>query len=100
LLLTNRPAPPARQVIHAYTPRMNDAQRHAEAIQSFGLDALAGTVSLSVDPDAVLSVLARTLGAALRPRPPGHPATTLPPTTPRAGSATPAGPSPTAAQRS
>jgi len=80
LLLTNRPAPPARQVIHAYARRMNGEQRLAEAIQSFGLDALAGAVSLSVDLDIVLSVLAHTLCAALRHRLPGYHA---PPDTPQ-----------------
>jgi hypothetical protein len=72
LLVTNRPALPARQVIQSYARRMNVEQRLAEAIQSFGLDALAGTVPLNVDLDVVLSVLAHTLCAALRRRLPGH----------------------------
>ena len=51
---------------------MNIEQRLAEAIQSFGLDALAGAVPLNVDLDVVLSVLAHTICAALRRRLPGY----------------------------
>ncbi len=76
LLITNRPALPARQVIHAYARRMNIEQRLAEAIQSFGLDALAGAVPLNADLDVVLSVLAHTVCAALRRRLPGYHAAT------------------------
>jgi hypothetical protein len=76
LLITNRPALPARQVIQAYARRMNIEQRLAEAIQSFGLDALAGAVPLNVDLDVVLSVLAHTVCAALRRRLPGYHAAT------------------------
>ena len=72
LLITNRPALPARQLIQAYARRMNIEQRLAEAIQSFGLDALAGAVPLNVDLDVVLSVLAHTVCAALRRRLPGY----------------------------
>jgi hypothetical protein len=72
LLITNRPALPARQVIQSYARRMNIEQRLAEAIQSFGLDALAGAVPLNVDLDVVLSVLAHTVCAALRSRLPGY----------------------------
>ena len=54
---------------------MNIEQRLAEAIQSFGLDAL-GAVPLNVDLDIVLSVLAHTLCAALRRRLPGYHAAT------------------------
>jgi hypothetical protein len=72
LLITNRTALPARQVIQTYSRRMNIEQRLAEAIQSFGLDALAGAVPLNVDLDVVLSVLAHTLCAALRRRLPGY----------------------------
>jgi Transposase DDE domain group 1 len=72
LLITNRPALPARQVIQTYARRMNIEQRLAEAIQSFSLDALAGTVPLNVDLDVVLCVLAHTLCAALRRRLPGY----------------------------
>ena len=68
LLITNRTALPARQVIQAYARRMNIEQRLAEAIQSFSLDALAGAVPLNTDLDVVLSVLAHTLCAALRRR--------------------------------
>lgn len=72
LLITNRPALPARQIIQTYARRMNIEQRLAEAIQSFGLDALAGAVPLNVDLDVVLSVLAHTLCSALRRRLPGY----------------------------
>jgi hypothetical protein len=72
LLITNRPALPARQVIQSYARRMNIEQRLAEAIQSFSLDALAGAVPLNIDLDVVLSVLAHTLCAALRRRLPGY----------------------------
>jgi hypothetical protein len=72
LLITNRPHMPARQVISSYARRMNIEQRLAEAIQSFGLDALAGAVPLNVDLDVVLSVLAHTVCAALRRRLPGY----------------------------
>jgi hypothetical protein len=72
LLITNRPALPARQVIQAYARRMNIEQRLAEAIQTFSLDALAGAVPLNIDLDVVLSVLAHTLCAALRRRLPGY----------------------------
>ena len=72
LLVTNQAALPARQVIQTYARRMNIEQRLAEAIQSFGLDALAGAVPLNVDLDVVLSVLAHTICAALRRRLPGY----------------------------
>jgi hypothetical protein len=68
LLITDRPQLPARQVISSYSRRMNIEQRLAEAIQSFGLDALAGAVPLNVDLGVVLSVLAHTVCAALRRR--------------------------------
>jgi hypothetical protein len=72
LLITNRPQLPARQVIQSYARRMNIEQRLAEAIQSFGLDALASAVPLNVDLDVVLSVLAHTVCAARRRRLPGY----------------------------
>ena len=78
LLITNRPALPARHVIQTYARRMNIEQRLAEAIQSFGLDALAGAVPLNVDLDVVLSVLAQTVCAALRRRHPRHPPAPVP----------------------
>jgi hypothetical protein len=55
---------------------MNIEQRLAEAIRSFGLDALAGAVPVNVDLDVVLSVLAHTICAALRRRLPGYHAAT------------------------
>ena len=77
----HQPAPaPAPQVIGSYARRMNIEQRLAEAIQSFGLDALAGAVPLNVDLDVVLSVLAHTVCAALRRRLPGHRHPRHPPT--------------------
>jgi len=72
LLITNRELIPAKQVIETYSRRMNIEQRLAEAIRSFGLDALAGAVPLNVDLDVVLSVLAHTVCAALRRRLPGY----------------------------
>ncbi|MGH3096416.1 MAG: hypothetical protein ACRDMV_10520 [Streptosporangiales bacterium] len=76
LLITNRPQLPARHIICAYARRMNIEQRLAEAIRSFGLDALAGAVPLNVDLNVdlgvVLTVLAHTLCAALRRRLPGY----------------------------
>jgi len=72
LLITNRTALPARQVIGTYARRMNIEQRLAEAIQAFSLDALAGAVPLNVDLDVALSVLAHTVCAALRRRLPGY----------------------------
>jgi hypothetical protein len=76
LLITNDPAAPARTVIQAYARRMNIERRLAEAIRSFGLDALSGAVPLNVDLDVVLSVLAHTVCAALRRRLPGYHAAT------------------------
>jgi hypothetical protein len=72
ILITNNRASPTKQVITAYARRMNIEQRLAEAIRSFGLDALAGAVPLNVDLDVVLSVLAHTVCAALRQRIPGY----------------------------
>jgi transposase-like protein len=72
LLITNRELLPAKQLIETYSRRMNIEQRLAEAIRSFGLDALAGAVPLNVDLDVVLSVLAHTVCAALRRRLPGY----------------------------
>jgi hypothetical protein len=72
LLITNRDLLPAKQIIETYSRRMNLEQRLAEAIRSFGLDALAGAVPLNVDLDVVLSVLAHTVCAALRRRLPGY----------------------------
>lgn len=72
LLITNRNLLPAKQIIQTYSRRMNIEQRLAEAIRSFGLDALAGAVPLNIDLDVVLSVLAHTVCAALRRRLPGY----------------------------
>ncbi len=72
LLISNRDLLPAKQVIETYARRMNIEQRLAEAIRSFGLDALAGAVPLNVDLDVVLSVLAHTVCTALRRRLPGY----------------------------
>ena len=84
LLITNRPALPARQVIQSYARRMNIEQRLAEAIKSFSLDALAGAVPLNVDLDVVLSVLAPpsaprcATGCPLRLGHPRHPPAPIP----------------------
>jgi hypothetical protein len=74
LLITNDSTAMARKIIESYSRRMNIEQRLAEAIQSFGLDALAGAVPLNVDLDVVLSVLAHThtICVALRRRLPGY----------------------------
>ena len=79
LLITNNGAAPARKIIESYARRMNIEQLLAEAIQSVGLDALAGAVPLNVDLYVVLCVLAHTTCAALRRRLPGyHTATPTP----------------------
>jgi len=72
ILVTNDLTSPAKKIIESYARRMNIEQRLAEAIRSFGLDALAGAVPLNVDLDVVLSVLAHTVCAALRRRLPGY----------------------------
>ncbi len=72
LLITNDGTTPARKIVESYSRRMNIEQRLAEAIRSFGLDALAGAVPLNVDLDVVLSILAHTICAALRRRLPGY----------------------------
>jgi hypothetical protein len=72
ILITNQHTMPAKQIIETYSRRMNIEQRLAEAIRSFGLDALAGAVPLNIDLDVVLSVLAHTVCAALRRRIPGY----------------------------
>jgi len=72
ILITNQHTTPAKQIIETYSRRMNIEQRLAEAIRSFGLDALAGAVPLNIDLDVVLSVLAHTVCAALRRRLPGY----------------------------
>jgi hypothetical protein len=72
ILITNDRDLPAKPVIERYAKRMNIEQRLAEAIRSFGLDALAGAVPLNVDLDVVLSVLAHTVCAAVRRRLPGY----------------------------
>ena len=84
LLITNRDALPAKQVIETYARRMNIEQRLAEAIRSFGLDAFAGAVPLNIDLDVVLCVLAHTVCTALQRRLPGY--ATATPTPCNAGS--------------
>jgi hypothetical protein len=69
---TNNHNKTAKTLIERYAQRMNIEQRLAEAIRSFGLDALAGAVPLNVDLDVVLSVLAHTVCAALRRRLSGY----------------------------
>jgi len=72
IIVSNDRDLPAKPVIEHYARRMIIEQRLAEAIRSFGLDALAGAVPLNVDLDIVLSVLAHTVCAALRRRLPGY----------------------------
>jgi hypothetical protein len=72
ILITNQHSMPAKQVIETYSRRMNIEQRLAEAIRSFHLDALTGAVTLNIDLDVVLTILAHTLCAALRRRIPGY----------------------------
>jgi hypothetical protein len=71
-LITNDRDRSVKALIERYAHRMNIEQRLAEAIRSFGLDALAGAVALNIDLDVVLSVLAHTVCAALRRRLPGY----------------------------
>jgi hypothetical protein len=72
ILITNDRDRTPKALIERYAQRMNIEQRLAEAIRSFGLDALAGAVPLNIDLDVVLSVLAHTVCAALRRRLPGY----------------------------
>jgi hypothetical protein len=72
ILITNDRDRTPKTLIERYAKRMDIEQRLAEAIRSFGLDALAGAVPLNVDLDVVLSVLAHTVCAALRRRLPGY----------------------------
>ena len=72
ILITNDRDRAHKALFERYAQRMNIEQRLAEAIRSFGLDALAGAVPLNVDLDVVLSVLAHTVCAALRRRLPGY----------------------------
>jgi hypothetical protein len=72
ILITNDRHRAAKALIERYAKRMDIEQRLAEAIRSFGLDALAGTVPLNIDLDVVLCVLAHTVSAALRRRLPGY----------------------------
>lgn len=72
ILITNDHDRTPKALIQRYAQRMNIEQRLAEAIRSFGLDALAGAVPLNVDLDVCLSVLAHTVCVALRRRLPGY----------------------------
>ena len=72
ILITNQHTTPAKQIIETYSRRMNIEQRLAEAIRSFGLDALTGAVPFNIDLDVVLPVLAHSVCAALRRRLPGY----------------------------
>lgn len=72
ILITNDTDTPAKNIIETYARRMNIEQPFAEAIRSFGLDALAGAVPLNVDHDVVLTVLAHTVCNALRRRLPSY----------------------------
>jgi hypothetical protein len=72
ILITNDLHRTPKALVERYAKRMDIEQRLAEAIRSFGLDALAGAVPLNVDLDVVLCVLAHTACAALRRRLPGY----------------------------
>ena len=72
MIITNDRVISVKALIERYARRMTIEQRLAEAIRSFGLDALAGAVPLNIDLDVVLSVLAHTICAALRRRLPGY----------------------------
>ena len=71
VIITNSTQTTAKHIIERYAQRMNIEQRLAEAIRSFHVDALAGSVPLNVDLD-VLTVLAGAVCAALRRRLTGY----------------------------
>ena len=73
LLISNRDALPAKQVIETYARRMNIEQRprRSHPLPSASTPSHSA-VPLNVDLDIVLSVLAHTVCAALRRRLPGY----------------------------
>jgi transposase len=72
VIITNDHQATTRHLIGPYARRMTIEQRLAEIIRAFCADALSSTVSLNVDLDIMLAVLAQALLAALRARLPGY----------------------------
>jgi hypothetical protein len=72
VIITNHLEATPKFLLERYARRMTIAQRLAEAIRSFHLDALSSAVPLNVDLDVVLSVLAGAVCSALRRRLPGY----------------------------
>ena len=72
VIITNDDDLSTRAIITQYARRMTIEQRLAEIIRAFCADALSSTVTLNVDLDVVLAVLAQALTAALRARLPGY----------------------------
>jgi len=68
VIITNDDQIRSRALVQQYARRMTIEQRLAEIIQAFCADALSSTVSLNVDLDIVLCVLAQALLAAFRSR--------------------------------
>ena len=68
VIITNDDQIRTRALVQQYARRMTIEQRLAEIIQAFCADALSSTVSLNVDLDIVLCVLAQALLAAFRTR--------------------------------
>lgn len=76
VIITNERELSTKALVEHYARRMTIEQRLAEIIRAFCADALSSTVSLNVDLDVVLAVLAQALLAALRLRLPGYLRTT------------------------
>ncbi|HVB44689.1 MAG TPA: hypothetical protein VNF47_18585 [Streptosporangiaceae bacterium] len=76
VIITSDDDTKVRALTEQYARRMTIEQRLAEIIRAFCADALSSTVSLNVDLDVMLCVLARALLAALRARLPGYAAVT------------------------
>jgi hypothetical protein len=76
VIITNDHHATIRNLVSQYARRMTIEQRLAEVIRAFCADALSSTVSLNVDLDVMLCVLAQALLAALRARLPGYAAVT------------------------
>ena len=72
ILLTNQPHVPAKQLITRYAHRMLIENALADAVRFFHMDALSSAVSLKVDFDMALLVLASGLYRLLARRMRGH----------------------------
>jgi hypothetical protein len=72
VIITNDHDSKTKALIERYARRMTIEQRLAEIIRAFPTDALSSAVSLNVDLDVMLAVLAQALLAALRTRLPGY----------------------------